>query len=82
MEPLVVGGLTGVTAVIGVAFWQLMVRPSGVLSLWSDPSRPEPWLEQHPGAVRALRWTLGAILFLSGFLTGLTLTFLLQTQAG
>ncbi|HHO52527.1 MAG TPA: hypothetical protein ENK18_17080 [Deltaproteobacteria bacterium] len=80
MEPLIVGGLTGITAVVGVAFWQLMVRPNALLALWSDPSVPaEPWFEHHPGALQGLRWALGIVLFLSGFLTGHTLTFLLQT---
>ena len=79
MEPLVVGGLTGLTAVVGVAFWQLMVRPESLLSLWSDPRSPQVWFDQHPGTLRALRWALGTVLFLAGFLTGLTLTFLVQT---
>ncbi|MEQ1565008.1 MAG: hypothetical protein ABMA64_05170 [Myxococcota bacterium] len=80
MEPLIVGALTAVTAVLGVAFWQLLVRPEALLSLWADPRRePEGWFGSHPGAVRALRVAVGAVLFLSGFLTGLTLTFLLGT---
>ena len=79
MEPMLVGAMTGLTAMIGVAFWQLMVRPEALLSLWSDPESHEPWFDEHPGALRALRWTLGVLLFLSGFITGLTLTFLMQT---
>lgn len=80
MEPFIVGGLTAVTAVLGVAFWQLLVRPEALLALWTDPSTPsDVWFEHHPGALRALRYSLGTVLFLSGFLTGLALTFLLGT---
>jgi cytochrome P450 len=91
MEPLIVGGLTAVTAVLGVAFWQLLVRPEALLALWADPDRSsasglrdprreaEGWFDHHPGTLRALRYSLGTVLFLSGFLTGLTLTFLLGT---
>lgn len=87
MEPFIVGVLTAVTAVLGVAFWQLLVRPESLLGLWSEP-RVEPgtprwgddgWFEHHPGTLRALRYALGTVLFLSGFLTGLALTFLLGT---
>ncbi len=80
MEPFIVGVLTAVTAVLGVAFWQVLVRPESLLALWSDPGPPDDgWFEHHPGALRALRYSLGAVLFLSGFLTGLALTFLLGT---
>lgn len=79
MEALIVGVLTGITAVVGVAYWQLMVRPEGLLALWSDPGSHDTWFDQHPGTVRALRCTLGVVLFLSGFLTGLTVTFLMGT---
>ncbi|MEQ1505815.1 MAG: hypothetical protein ABMB14_26510 [Myxococcota bacterium] len=80
MEPLIVGGLTALTAVVGMAFWQVLVRPEALLALWSDPrSEPEGWFDLHPGILRALRYALGAVLFLSGFLTGLALTFLLGT---
>ena len=80
MEPLIVGCLTGITAVVGVAFWQVMVRPESLLTLWADPhSRNDGWFEHHPGALAALRYALGLVLFMSGFLTGLALTFLLGT---
>ncbi len=80
MEPVVVGLLTSMTAVLGVAFWQLLVRPESMLALWSDPDASrEDWFLHHPGAIRALRAAAGALLFLLGFLTGLTLTFLLGT---
>lgn len=80
MEPMLVGLLTAATAVLGVAYWQLLVRPEAMLALWmpADHDREE-WFEHHPGAVRALRLTAGGMLFLFGFLTGLTLTFLLGT---
>lgn len=80
MEPFIVGVLTAVTAVLGVAFWQLLVRPESLLGLWADPrAEPEGWFEHHPGTLVALRYALGTVLFLSGFLTGLALTFLLNT---
>ena len=80
MEPFIVGVLTAVTAVLGVAFWQLLVRPESLLGLWAEPQpETEGWFEHHPGTLRALRYALGTVLFLSGFLTGLALTFLLGT---
>ena len=79
VEPLLVGGLTGLTAVLGVAFWQLMARPTSLLALWSDPSAPEPKVLWTSGLLPALRWLLGTVLFISSFLTGLTLAVLLET---
>jgi hypothetical protein len=80
MEPLLVGLLTSMTAVLGVAYWQLLVRPESLLQLWTDPDHPrEEWFDHHPGALRALRYATGGMVFLFGFLTGLTLTFLLGT---
>jgi hypothetical protein len=81
MEPMIVGCLTAATAVVGVAFWQVLVRPESMLALWAEPPRPDGvgWFDHHPGALRALRYALGMVLFMSGFLTGLALTFLLGT---
>jgi len=80
IEPLVVGGLTGLTSVVGLAYWQSLVRPTALLSLWSEPDQElEPWYDQPPSAVRALRWALGTALLLCGFLNGLVLTLLLAT---
>jgi hypothetical protein len=80
MEPFIVGALTAITAMLGVVFWQLLVRPETMLSLWAEPSpRDGDWFQHHPGTLRALRYALGTVLFLSGFLTGLALTFLLGT---
>lgn len=80
MEPFIVGALTAITAMLGVAFWQLLVRPETLLSLWADPrARDADWFQHHPGALRALRYALGTVMFLSSFLTGLALTFLLGT---
>jgi hypothetical protein len=76
MEPLIVGALAGFTAVLGIAFWQLLVRPEPLLALWG---RGDDWLDAHPGPLRALRWVLASLLFVSGFLTGLALTFLTGT---
>jgi hypothetical protein len=77
MEPLIVGGLAGATTVLGIAYWQLLVRPEPLLSLWG---RREDWLETNPASLRALQAVLGVLLFLSGFLTGLALTFLTGTS--
>lgn len=85
MEPMIVGCLTAGTAVVGVAFWQVLVRPEAMLALWAEPwlrrarNTPEWFAGPGPGALRALRYALGMVLFMSGFLTGLALTFLLGT---
>ena len=97
MEPLLIGALTGMTAVVGVAFWQAWVRPWALMALWSSgtPPKPsplasegdaftDPWFDATSAraaqaAIRAVRMTLGALLLLVSFLTGLTLVVLLQT---
>jgi len=79
VEPVLVGLMTALTAVLGVAYFQLLVRPGVVLSLWSDPDSGHHWFDGHPGALRWLRVTVGTLLFVSGFFTGLALTFLLGT---
>jgi hypothetical protein len=79
MEPVLVGLSTALTAVLGVAYFQLLVRPGVVLSLWSDPEEGHAWFDGHPGALRLLRWVAGGLVFVSGFFTGLSLTFLLGT---
>lgn len=79
MEPVLVGALTGLTAVVGLAYWQAMVRPQALLALWADGDQPlEPWYDRPPAAVRALRGALGVALGLCGFVTGLVLTLLLS----
>jgi hypothetical protein len=77
MESLIVGFLAGATAVLGVAFIQLLVRPEPMLSLLS---RGDDWVEAHPGSLSALRAVFAVLLFVSGFLTGLALTFLTATS--
>jgi hypothetical protein len=79
MEPIIVGALAGTTAVLGVGYWQLLVGPDRLLSLWGG-RRDEGWFEHHPAALRGLVISLGVVLFLSGFLTGLALTFLTGTS--
>jgi hypothetical protein len=79
MEPLIVGMMTAGTAVLGVGYFQLLTRPETFLSLWAAPDDRHPWFDAHPGALRALRIVSGGVLFLCGFMTGLTLTFLLGT---
>ena len=79
MEPLIVGALSAATAVLLLAFFLLLVRPEALLAMWSDPRGDDGWFEHHPGALRALRYALGSLLFVSGFLTGLALTFLSGT---
>ena len=78
MDALVVGALTALTAIVGVFWWQLLVRPEAMLQGWGEPGE-EGWFEHHPGAVRALRFSAGGLLFLLGFVTGLALTFLVRT---
>ena len=75
----VIGGLTAVTAVVGVFWWQLLVRPQALLAGWTkDPDAVE-WFEQHPATLAALRWVAGSLVFVLGFVTGLALTFLART---
>ncbi len=71
------GFLAGATTVLGITFWQLLVRPEPLLSLLVPN---DDWLEGHPGAIRALRSAAAVLLFVSGFLTGLALTFLSGTS--
>lgn len=86
MDAVLVGALTGLAAVVGVLLWQLLVRPQASLAWWAGdgPRRPDldRWIEQHRGALRALRIAGAGIVFLLGFLTGLLLTFLRATAAG
>lgn len=79
MEPVIVGGLSAATAVLFLAFFLLLFRPETLLAMWSDPRVDDGWFDHHPGALRGLRYALGSLLFLSGFLTGLALTFLSGT---
>ena len=82
MEPFIVGLLAGVTAMLGVAFWQLLVGPDRLLALLprSRSRDDDGWFEEHPAALRGLTMAVGLVLFLSGFLTGLALTFLTGTS--
>jgi hypothetical protein len=79
MEAVVGGVMVGLTIAVAWVFWQLLVRPDALLSLWQE--RPhEGWFEeQHPVGLSALRWVTGAMLVLLGFLTGLVWTFLVYT---
>ena len=80
MEALIVGFLTAITVTLGALYWQLLVRPEVLLTLWGDKSAVEAgWFERHPGTLTALRWTIGTVVLLLGFLTGLALTFLSST---
>ena len=84
MDVVVVGILTAVTVTFGTLFWHLLVHPEIMLSVWTRPG-DDPhgsWFDHHPGALRALRWATGGVLFLLGFLTGLATTFLVRTGAG
>jgi hypothetical protein len=76
MEALLVGALTAMTVAVGAFLWQLQVRPRALLHAWGDE---DGWLDAHPGALVALRYALGGVLILLGFLTGLALTFLTTT---
>lgn len=86
MEAALVGVLTAATAISGLLLWMLMVRPEVTLSLFHDPQRGDglierdPWFDHHPGALRALRWAMAAVIFGLAFLTGLALTFLSTTR--
>ncbi len=79
MDAVLVGSLTALTAVAGVFWWQLMVRPDALLYPFGVRDREDGWFEHHPGAVRALKLVAGGLVFVMGFLTGLALTFLYRT---
>ncbi len=81
MDAAVVGALTAATAVASLLLWMLLVRPEITLSLFSDVAAArDPWFEHHPGALRALRWAMAAVIVVLAFLTGLALTFLSTTR--
>lgn len=80
MDAVVVGLLTALTLALGSALWTLLVHPDVLLARWSRGGMTqEGWFEEHPAALSALRWVLGGVLFLFGFLTGLVTAFLSRT---
>jgi hypothetical protein len=79
MDALLGGILMGLTLALAAIYWQLLVRPEVLLSLWQDVPQDGWFEEQHPAGLRALRWVTGATLVLLGFLTGLAWTFLVST---
>lgn len=79
VEPVLVGLLTALTAVLGVAYFHLLVRPGVVLGMWADPDDEHTWFDGHPGALRLLRVVAAGLVFAAAFATGLSLTFLLGT---
>lgn len=79
MDGLVIAVLTATTAVVGVFWWQLLVRPDALLAGWSSDPEAVEWFEQHPVTLAALRWVAGSLVFTLGFITGLALTFLART---
>ncbi len=79
MEALVVGFLGALTFTLGAALWMLLVRPE-VFAPWRGAvTAEEDWFEEHPATLGALRWVLGGLLALLGFLTGLATAFLGST---
>lgn len=79
MDALFVGSLTAVGTVVGMLFWLLLVRPDALLGLLSD--RPDAeWFDHHPATLSALRLTVGAVVLILGFLTGLAVAFLAGTS--
>ncbi|NCG18524.1 MAG: hypothetical protein GWP91_05885 [Rhodobacterales bacterium] len=80
MDALLVAVLTAITAVLGVFWWNILTRPELILSGFQDANHDgEGWFEHHPGALKALRLVVGGLVFVSGFMTGLALTFLART---
>lgn len=79
MDALVVGGLTAAATVAGMLFWLLLARPEALLGLFGEQS-PGPWQDDHPASTTALRISLGAVVLILGFVTGLTVAFLAGTS--
>lgn len=79
MDVVLLAGLTVCTGLVGLAWWQLMVRPEDLLHWMADEEGDEDWFRHHPGAVRALRITAGGLTFTLGFVTGLALIFVART---
>ncbi len=78
MEPLVVGLCSGVGCALATAFWYLLVRPRGVLSVFSR--RGDLDIDDDPKGVRALRFVLAVALFFAAFATGAVTAFLSRTM--
>ena len=78
LDAVVVGLLTAAGAVLAVLTWQLYVHPEALLGLWGGAGESS-WFEHHPGALSALRIAAALLLFVTGFLTGLALSFLSGT---
>ena len=73
---LIVGAVCASSFVASALLWHLWVAPELVLSLLDEGAgRAEP----DPRAVRWLRWALGALVVLVGFVTGAVLAFLAAT---
>lgn len=77
MDAMVIGSLTGSTAVVGVLLWQLRARPDLVLGVHG-----ETWSGHLAASILALRLAGAVLLFLLGFLTGLAVAFLSATSTG
>jgi hypothetical protein len=82
LEALIVGAAAAIGVSFGVFFWFLLVHPSLLMSVFSDSMlSDESWQEQSPFSLRMLRVLAGFVLFVFGFLTGLTLSFLSGTAS-
>lgn len=78
LEPLFIGILTGLTAAAGVFYWHLLVSPERVLVLFGDLS--DEWFEEAGGgALRALVWVSGLVVFLCASVTGVAVVFFAST---
>jgi hypothetical protein len=82
LEAFLVGAAAAIGVSFAVFFWFLLVRPSLLMSVFSDSIvSDESWEDQSPFSLLLLRVMAGLILFVFGFFTGLTLSFLSSTAA-
>jgi hypothetical protein len=79
LDVLIVAGVCGVSFVASALLWHLWVAPELVLSLLDDAPLSSERRPTDLRALRWLRWMLGAVVLLVGFLTGAVLAFLAAT---
>ncbi|MCB9663378.1 MAG: hypothetical protein H6732_04645 [Alphaproteobacteria bacterium] len=81
-DVMFVAGLCGLGFLLASLLWQLLVRPSAVWGLFERRSLADLELgveEESELPLRVARWSLGALVFLTGLLAGAATAFLAAT---